>query len=160
MFRQILITTAFALAAVASHASSTRLGYDPQADPFSQYHDAIAQAKSQNKLVLVIAGGDWCSWCHKLDRFISRDTQIDTAVHDTFVVVKVYIGDENYNELFFSQLPPARGAPHFWVISPQQQVLRSQSTAVFEQGHNGYDKAAFMNFTREWAHVDARTAAN
>ena len=63
------------------------------------------------------------------------------GLNDTFVVVKVYVGDENYNRDFFSQLPEARGAPHFWIISPQREVLASQSTGEFERDNRGYDRA-------------------
>ena len=45
---------------------------------------------------------------------------IPCITNDTFVVMKVCVGDENYNELFFSQLPQARGAPHFWIIAPDR----------------------------------------
>lgn len=152
--KRILLAAAFALAALtaslASAGSSRDLGYDPKADPFGQYHDAIAVAKASNRLVLVIAGGDWCYWCHVLNRFVSRNADVRQGMDDTFVVVKVYVGDENYNEDFFSQLPAARGAPHFWIISPDRNVLSSQSTGAFEQGSNGYDKGEFLGFIDHW----------
>lgn len=148
------------LGAVFSTAVASSLGYDPATDPFDQYHAAIERAQAQNKLVLVVAGGDWCSWCHRLDRFISRNDDVSTALHDAFVVVKVYVGDENYNELFFSQLPEARGAPHFWVISADRNVLASQSTGMFEHGKRGYDKDAFLRFVRHWKGAEATVAAN
>ncbi len=141
------------LLATTVHAGGNRvpnLGYDPGADPFDQYHQAIAQASAENKLVLIIAGGDWCHWCHVLSRFMNRNTDVEAELNDTFVVMKVYVGDENYNEFFFSQLPEARGAPHFWIISPQRNVLASQSTAMFEHGRNGYDKQEFLQFIAQW----------
>jgi hypothetical protein len=141
----------FALAmliAAASHAAD--LGYDPQADPFEQYHAAIEEAAASNKLVLIVAGGDWCRWCHVLNRFVSNNKDVEQALEETFVVMKVYVGPENYNELFFSQLPEAYGAPHFWIVSPQREVLGSQSTAKLERGRNGYDKDRFLAFIGEW----------
>jgi Protein of unknown function, DUF255 len=138
-----------ALSAGAATLAAT-LGYDPQADPFEQYHDAIARARSDNKLVLVIAGGDWCRWCHVLNSFVKRNADVERGLEETFVVIKVYVGDENYNEDFFSQLPQARGAPHFWIISPDRDVLSSQSTGAFEHGRNGYDKGEFLAFIDHW----------
>lgn len=145
------LVIAFATAMLCSAASraASMLGYDPEADPFEQYHEAVAQAQAQNKLVLVIAGGDWCGWCHRLNKFMKSD-EINERIEDTFVVVKVYVGDENYNDFFFSQLPEARGAPHFWVISPEKLVLSSQSTAAFEHGKKGYDKNEFLGFVDRW----------
>ena len=145
-----LTATLLATASLNASARDTRLGYDPGADPFVQYHAAIEQAKAEQKLVLVIAGGDWCSWCHALNRFVTANSDVDAALHDTFVVMKVYVGDENYNDFFFSQLPQARGAPHFWIISPDRNVLASQSTRSFERGKRGYDKQEFLHFVNDW----------
>jgi hypothetical protein len=149
--RRTTLVAAFAIAMVCSAASSaaSMLGYDPEADAFEQYHEAVARAQTENKLVLVIAGGDWCGWCHRLNKFM-KSTEVSKSMEDTFVVVKVYVGDENFNEFFFSQLPEARGAPHFWVISPDKHVLISQSTAAFERGKKGYDKTEFLGFVDHW----------
>lgn len=155
------------LAAIAGSPSSgaksngaTSLGYDPQADAFEQYHHAVAQAEAQHKLVLVIAGGDWCRWCHVLNKFMTKNTDIEAALNDAFVVMKVYVGDQNYNEFFFSQLPEARGAPHFWIIAPDRNVLSSQSTSSFEHGKNGYDKHEFLAFIDHWKKQAAGGAAH
>lgn len=145
------------LCATASAAS--KLGYDPKADPFEQYHAAIAQAEEQNKYLLIIAGGDWCHWCHVLDRFVARDAEVDTRLHDTFVVMKVYVGFDNRNDAFFSQLPAAKGAPHFWIVSPEKEILASQSTVEFEAGKGGYDKQAFLQFIDTWITHSAVIAA-
>lgn len=163
MSKTLLLAAAIvALAAFGAQAAGTgaafgagsraeNLGYDPKADPFEQYHEAIAQAQAQNKRVLVIAGGDWCTWCHVLQRFVLENVDVRRSLDEAFVVVKVYVGDENYNEDFFSQLPTARGAPHFWIISPEQHVLASQSTGVFERGgRKGYDKREFLDFIERW----------
>lgn len=135
---------------VCSSAIAAGSGYDPDADPFDQYQTAIAQAQREGKLVLVIAGGDWCGWCKTLSTFISSNADIDAELHKAFVVMKVYIGTDNYNADFFEQLPPARGAPHFWIISPERQVLSSESTAQFERGRKGYDRQEFLDFIARW----------
>jgi len=149
IMRSIAGVVAMLLLSNASFAAS-KLGYDPKADPFEQYHEAIALADAENKLVLVIAGGDWCRWCHVLDRFVANDVDVEARLHDAFVVMKVYVGFDNYNDMFFSQLPEARGAPHFWIISPSKQVLSSQSTGGLEAGKSGYDKQAFLQFIDHW----------
>jgi hypothetical protein len=158
MLKQLLWTVAILLSlSVSAQASS--LGYDPDADPFEQYHAAIDEARATNKLVLLIGGGDWCSWCHRLHRFLKTNPDINTQLEDVFVVVKVYIGDENSNSFFFEQLPRAYGAPHFWVISPDRTVLTSQSTAPLENGKRGYDKERFVQFVQQWSDSKLRVAA-
>jgi hypothetical protein len=146
----LIAATLLAAAFSSSNSFATGLGYDPQADAFEQYHNAVTQAAAEHKLVLVIAGGDWCRWCHVLNKFVTKNADVETALNDAFVVVKVYVGDENYNDFFFSQLPEARGAPHFWIISPDRNVLSSQSTGAFEHGKNGYDKHEFLAFIDHW----------
>ena len=160
MFKRLLWAAALAIAAIGAphYAAAASLGYDPQADPFDQYHEAVERARADGKLVLIIAGGDWCSWCHRLDRFIERNDEVRQGLDEAFVTIKVYIGDENYNEIFFSQLPPARGAPHFWIVSPQRDVLASQSTGALEQGKRSYDKQAFLSFIERWKTRDRLAA--
>jgi hypothetical protein len=150
MRRVLSMATLVAALMIAWSASAATLGYDPQADPFDQYHDAIERARKDHKLVLVVAGGDWCRWCHVLNSFVTRNADVERGLEETFVVVKVYVGDENYNQDFFSQLPQARGAPHFWIVSPDRHVLSSQSTGAFEHGSNGYDKSEFLAFIDRW----------
>jgi hypothetical protein len=147
--RKTMMTALLALVFAAS-SQAADLGYDPKADPFEQYRHAVAQAEASNKLVLIIAGGDWCRWCHVLNRFVAKNDDVERRLNDTFVVMKVYVGPGNYNELFFSQLPEAYGAPHFWIVSPQREVLASQSTAKLERGRNAYDKASFLAFIDTW----------
>lgn len=164
IMRMTGLLAAWALAVLGSltvqPAHGRDLGYDPGADPFERYHEAIATAATENKLVLVIAGGDWCSWCHTLDRFLARNEDVQRSLEGTFVVLKVYVGDENYNEDFFEQLPPARGAPHFWIISPERHVLASQSTGMLERGRRGYDRHQFLGFIAQWnKRVQERVAA-
>lgn len=147
-----LATLLIALAAPA-YGGASQLGYDPNADAFEQYHAAIEEARASNRLVLIIAGGDWCLWCHRLHRFLETNTDVHSQLAKQFVVMKVYLGEENSNSFFFEQLPRAYGAPHFWVVAPDRTVLSSQSTAPFESGKRGYDKTRFLTWLQQWDHV-------
>jgi thioredoxin-related protein len=126
------------------------IGYDPHADAFADLAAASARAAAEGKLVLVIAGGDWCVWCHYLHAFIERNSEVERALHDVFVIDQVYVGDENRNSRFFSQWPQAAGAPHFWILSPDGKLLESQPTVVLEDGNKSYDKAKFLAFIEHW----------
>lgn len=148
--KSTLLAALMAIAMIAGASEAQELGYDPQADPFDQYQRAVAEAASSNKLVLIVAGGDWCRWCHVLNRFVAKNDDVEQRLNETFVVMKVYVGPGNFNELFFSQLPQAYGAPHFWIVSPQREVLASQSTAKLERGTSTYDKASFLAFIDQW----------
>lgn len=153
------IMLAASLAVGAVHATAqpkTDIGYDPRANAFKQLDAAVATAKAEDKLVLLISGGDWCVWCHYLAQFLERETALDASLHDVFVVQKVYVGNENKNTEFFAQLPEAAGAPHFWVLSQTGELLASQNTLPLEDGAKSYDTAKFQSFIGEWRERAAR----
>jgi thioredoxin-related protein len=149
IFRGLLAAGSLTLAAGAVHAESA-LGYEPSDDPFALVAAAREQARADDKEVLVIAGGDWCIWCHYLDAFLKEHAELYDAFKDTFVVAKVYMGDENTNEAFFATLPEAVGYPHFWILSADGDVLESQNTLPLEDGDKSYDPTAFSTFIDAW----------
>jgi thioredoxin-related protein len=133
-------------------AETKDIGYDAKADASAVRSAAVTQAAAEDKLVLLISGGDWCIWCHYLAAFLERETELDTALHDVFVVAKVYVGEENMNKEFFATLPKAAGAPHFWILSAKGEVLASQDTLPLEDGAKSYDPAKFRAFIDRWQH--------
>ena len=150
MRRSSMLAAALLVGGLAVAAANKDIGYDPHADPFRQLDSAVAQAAAEDKLVLLVAGGDWCIWCHYLAAFLDREADIDAALHDVFVVAKVYVGSDNMNTEFFSRLPKAAGAPHFWVLSAKGDLLKSQDTLPLEDGAKSYDRKAFLAFVERW----------
>jgi thiol:disulfide interchange protein len=143
-------------AALATAQPKKDIGYDSGANAFQQLDAAIAAAKAEDKLVLLISGGHWCIWCHYLAAFLERETAIDAALHDVFVVQKVYVGEQNLNKEFFARLPEAAGAPHFWVLSSGGEVEASQDTLPLEDGAKSYDPKKFLAFVEQWRDRSAR----
>jgi len=125
-------------------------GFDPQADPFAQVESAKGRAQSEQKKILIIAGGAWCHWCRALDTFIHARDALKTNFDAAFVTVKVYSGDEKDNDAFFSTLPEAPGVPHFWVLDQHGALLASQGTDVFETGTDQYSEEQLLSFARQW----------
>jgi len=139
------------LAVIApANVPAQELGYDPAADPFVQVSAASAEAAENGKLILIVAGGDWCIWCHYLERFLVDNPDIATPLKETFVVVKAYLGDENMNDSFFATLPEAVGYPHFWILAADGSVLESQNTLPLEDGEKSYDGSKFLAFIDRW----------
>ena len=151
---RLAVTLAVAAAAVGAAQLGAQpkqdIGYDPRADAFAHLESAVAMARADNKLVLLVSGGDWCIWCHYLAAFLDREAALDAALHDVFVVQKIYVGNENMNKEFFARLPEAAGAPHFWVLSTAGEVLASQNTLPLEDGAKSYDKVKFHAFIEQW----------
>ena len=123
--------------------------YNPQRDPFVDGKAAIKLAKFTNRRVLIEVGGNWCKWCLLLDKFINSDLEIKNTLHDTFVVLKVNVSDENMNEKFLSAFPKSIGYPHMYVTENDGRVIHSQDTAEFLLNKK-YSKTKFMKFLTRW----------
>ena len=130
--------------------------FDPARDAASDVATAVATAKAQRKRVLVDVGGEWCSWCHILDRFVAANADVRALRDANYVWVKVNWSRENKNEALLARWPAIKGYPHLFVLDADGRLLHSQDTAVLESGKD-YDKAKFIDFLRAWA--PARGAA-
>ncbi len=140
----------FALLAVPGHAdNSGNAGYDPAANAQAALATALAQAKAENKRVLIVAGGDWCRWCLILNTFWDNNPDTKAERDQAFVLLKVYVGDQNPNKEFFAKLPKAKGYPHFWVLGADGKVIQSVNTGGLENGKNSYDKEKVSAFIKE-----------
>jgi uncharacterized protein YyaL (SSP411 family) len=148
--RYALLLVSILLAACASRPVDD-LGYHPDANPLSDLKTAKSEAAAKHKKVLVIAGGSWCRWCHKLEHLIRTNKDVQRDLGRTFEVVKVYIADKNDNADFFEPLPKAAGYPHFWVLSSGGEVLASVDTSMFIKKQDDYDKKALQAFIAKHA---------
>lgn len=125
-------------------------GYDPGRDPFADGREALRLAKDTRRRVLIEVGGDWCSWCHVLDRFLGEHPSLYARLHDTFVLLKVNVDETNDNAEFLSVFPKALGYPHMYITDNEGAVLFSQDTAEFL--HNGkYSEQRFQLFLDRWS---------
>ena len=123
--------------------------YDVKRKPNADGRDALKLAKETNRKVLIEVGGDWCSWCHILDRFIKGHPELELRLHQTFVVLKVNISDENDNAEFMAAFPPAKGYPHMYITDNNGNILHSQDTAEFRENKK-YSEKRFMAFLDHW----------
>ena len=155
--QRLLISSIAVLAVACSKPPS--MGYDPALDPMTQLGGAKLQAQQSHKLILIMAGGDWCRWCHALHDFIHDNPNIDTSLDATFVRVKVYVGEDNLNEAFFSTLPAAPGVPHFWVLAADGTMLESVDTEQFETEDDDYDAGKLAAFIERWQRRSAGVSA-
>jgi thiol:disulfide interchange protein len=123
--------------------------YDASRNPNADGRHALKLAKETNRKVLIEVGGDWCSWCFVLDRFIKEHPEVESRLHQTFVVLKVNISDENDNVDFMAAFPPAQGYPHMYVSDSNGNILSSQDTADFRENQK-YSESRFMAFFDRW----------
>lgn len=142
------------LFAQMSPADSTfeahRIKFDPTRNPANDVQEAAVTATKEKKRILLDVGGEWCSWCHRLDRFLHEQADLDAYLSQHYVVVKVNFSKENKNEKFLGQYPVIDGYPHFFVLDSDGKFLLSQSTGDLEAG-KGYDHDKVMQFLKKWS---------
>jgi thiol:disulfide interchange protein len=122
--------------------------FDPARDAATDLATAAAMAKAQKKRVLVDVGGEWCPWCHILDRFVASNADVKKVVDDNYVWVKVNWSPQNRNEAALSRWPKVKGYPHLFVLDGEGRLLHSQNTDDLEAG-DSYDKGKMLAFLRE-----------
>jgi len=125
-------------------------GYDPVRDPFADGRAALQLAKDTQRKVLIEVGGDWCSWCHVLDRFLNEHPGLRTRMHRTFVLLKVNVDEANGNSDFLAVFPRPLGYPHMYITDIDGTILFSQDTAEFLQDGR-YSEQRFRAFLDRWS---------
>lgn len=148
--RSILaVSCCLVLLAAAPRQKSGAPLYDPSADPFRDLEDAIVEAQASGRHILLNVGGEWCGWCHILEKYLHDNQDILELLNKNFVVVKVNYSSENRNEKFLSQYPRIPAYPYFFVLDSDGTFLHAQRTGPLEEGRS-YDRAKMVAFLTEW----------
>ncbi|MFD2167212.1 thioredoxin family protein [Thalassotalea euphylliae] len=123
--------------------------YDDKRDPFKDAMAAIELAQQSERNVLIEIGGNWCTWCHKMDAFLEKNPDIYQKLHQEFVVLKVNVSDSNENEAFMKALPPVLGYPHMYVSTAAGKMVLSKDTAELQQDGQ-YSRERWLSFIEQW----------
>ncbi|MDR3719468.1 MAG: thioredoxin family protein [Bryobacteraceae bacterium] len=148
MIRTAIVGLLLAMAAAAQ--SPSELKYDAKADPKADFQAALARASKDGRNVLMDVGGEWCGWCHRMDRFITEHEELSALLAKNYVLVKVNFSDENKNEPFLKQFPKIDGYPHIFVFDASGKLLISKSTGDLEEGKS-YNLGRFVEFLKQYA---------
>ena len=124
--------------------------FDPASDPAKDVAAAVKIAQQTGRRILLDVGGEWCKWCHYLDRFFEQNNDVADFLHEKFVVVKINFSKENENRNFLSQYPKIPGYPHFFVLESDGKFLYSQGSGELEAGQ-GHDHDKVLAFLKKWA---------
>ncbi len=106
-------------------------------------------ARQSNRRVLIELGGDWCSYCIRLDRFIAATRVVKDMLHKNFVVLKINVSDDNDNSEFRKGLPSTFGFPHIFIADKDGSILYSKDTTQLLQDGQ-YSQVLFMEFLQQW----------
>lgn len=124
--------------------------FDPKRDPASDLEMAKVEAQRGGKRIMLDVGGEWCSWCHRLDKLVEEDGEIRSLRDANYVWMKVNFSEENENKAFLAAYPEIKGYPHLFVLDAAGKLLHSQFTGDLEKG-KGYDRVKFVAFMKQWA---------
>jgi len=147
-FQAAALTFALAYCATA-FAQDIRSKFDPSRDAAKDVAAAVATAKAQGKRVIVDVGGEWCTWCHIMDRFVLSNADVNALVDSNYVWVKVNFSRENKNEAVLAKWPTVKGYPHLFVLNADGKMLHSQETGSLEAARD-YDKGKFVAFLEKY----------
>jgi thiol:disulfide interchange protein len=124
--------------------------FDPTRDAAADIIAALGDARRTNRRVILDVGGEWCGWCHTLDRYFVQHGDL-RALRDTkYVWLKVNYSTENKNTSVLSRYPTITGYPHLFVLEQDGSLLHSQDTVLLESGST-YDYDRMKAFLMKWA---------
>ena len=124
--------------------------FDSTRNPAKDVDSAVVAAKLTGRRILLDVGGNWCKWCHYLDRFWEQNKDVADFMHEKFIYVKVNFSKGNENKDFLSQYPKIPGYPHFFVLNTDGTLLWSEDTSELESGQ-GHDHDKVLAFLKKWA---------
>lgn len=147
-----LFVLSFLITALPCLAQQKEKLYDPGADASAELDAAIARAGREGKHVLVQVGGNWCSWCVKLDGLMKRDARIDSILNADYLFLRVNYSKENRNTAVLERLawPQRFGFPVLVVLDGKGARLHTQDSGLLEKD-GGHDPEMVARFLRLWA---------
>jgi thiol:disulfide interchange protein len=143
----LLLTTI--VCATTALAQSLPTNFDPTRNPERDLATALVQAKAEGKRVLVDVGGEWCSWCHRMDSFFDQNGDARTLRDANYVWLKINFSLDNKNAKLLARWPKIEGYPHLFVLDASGKLLYSEDTSRLESG-KGYSRERFMAFLERW----------
>lgn len=126
--------------------------YDPSAKPEKEITNAVNEASSSDKHVLLMIGGNWCPWCKMLDGFFKENQKVNALLEKRYELVKVNYSKENKNltTLAKYKYPQRFGFPVLVVLDANGERIHTQSTVCLEEG-KGYNEKRVLEFLKNWS---------
>jgi thioredoxin-related protein len=143
------ISIAMVALLTAAPGQKSSAGYDPSRDPAKDLAELVKQTSQDGRRILLVVGGEWCGWCHTLERYKKENAEIADLWNKHFATLKVNWSTENKNEKFLKQYPQIPGYPHIYVLDKDGKFLHSQGTADLEQG-SSYSAEKMRAFLNKW----------
>ncbi len=132
--------------------------YDRSADALAQVDKATATARREHKRILVMFGGDWCGWCHKLHELFASDGEIRKILSDDYLLVMVEsqapsaeaLQKKCADALSKEELQKGIGYPFLGVLDADGKVVTALRTDLLEEGDH-HDPKRVKEFLNRWS---------
>lgn len=137
--------------------------YDEGAIASQDIDRAIAIAQQSGKRILLMFGGNWCIWCHRLHRLFNSDPVIHDLLEKNYILVMIDVGkrDKNLdlNEKYGN--PFQHGFPVLVVLESEGSLLHIQETGSLEytpqeSNQKGHHPGRVLKFLETWAPQGAK----
>lgn len=126
--------------------------YNPKADAHADINKLIAKAKKEGKNIMIQAGGNWCIWCLRFNKFVQNTPELKNVVDKNYVYYHLNYSPENKNEKIFAEYgnPGDKfGYPVFIVLDKNGKMIHVQPSDVLEEG-KGYSLEKVKEFFNQW----------
>jgi thioredoxin-related protein len=155
------------LFAVTLFAQDAQKPYNENSDARADLKKALAQAKKENKHVLIQFGGNWCPWCIRFHNMAFGAKAIDSIMKADYIYMLLNVPQDKKKRDFalFKEFgyPNRFGYPVFVVLNGSGKQLHIQDSGILEHCQvKGYDTAKVVTFLKMWTPkaVDPATYQN
>jgi thiol:disulfide interchange protein len=124
--------------------------YPADADAKKEIDEALKQAATEKKRVLLVFGANWCYDCHVLDRAL-HEASAGKVMKESFLLVHVDIGeaDKNLDLAKKYKIPLEKGVPAVAILGSDGKLLYSSGDGEFEAARKMMKKD-LVAFLKQW----------
>ena len=137
--------------------------YDENADARTDIARAIAEAQQTNRHILLMFGGNWCIWCHRLHHLFMEDPTINQFLNQNYIRVMIDVGKRDKNLDLNDKYgnPYAQGFPVLVILDKDGNQLQTQETGSLEytaaeSKEKGHHPARVLQFLKTWAPASSK----
>lgn len=126
--------------------------FDSAADAKAQIATALEAAQREHQRVLLLLGGNWCTWCHRLHTLFKENKDVARLLKSEYQLVPVDVGrfDKNTDIVSGYGLELKKtGVPFLVVLDSDGKVLAKQETGSLEKGQ-AHDPDKVLAFLTKW----------
>lgn len=129
--------------------------YDPQAEGEQQLAAALAEAKAQQKRVLLNLGANWCSDSQSMYRLLKNDPRISRELNVHYVLVLVDVNKRtgvDRNAALATRLgdPLTRGIPVLLILGADGTLLNTEPAERLADSDHKHPRKV-LRYLQKWS---------